>query len=106
MRAIAGVPAGNVAFCKPGSVPMVSNKSNVRGKPPTSLDGVYRCVRKWAHGTGYEANNHVLVGRKLRQFWLLLVGKFLQLLIRSEVRSCVVYKSVSSTRAHARASIP
>jgi hypothetical protein len=85
---------------------MVSSKTNVRGKLPTSLDGVYRCVRKWTHGTRYEANNHMLVGRKLRQFWLLAVGKFLQLLIRSEVRACVVYKSVSSTRTHTRESIP
>jgi hypothetical protein len=78
---------------------MVSSKTKVRSKLLTSLDGVYRCIRKWTHGTGYEADNHMLVGWQLRQLRLLSVGKFLQFLICSEVRACVV---VSQYHLHGR----
>lgn len=71
------------------SVRMVSRKPKY-GKVRTGLNGVDRRVRKWTHGTGYETNSHMLVGRQLRQFWLLSMGEFLQLLIRSEVRACAV----------------
>jgi hypothetical protein len=90
MRVIADVPAGNVAFCKPVVRSYRKQKAKLRGKVPTGLNGVNRCVRKWTHGTGYETNNHMLVCRQLGQLWLPSMGKFLQLLIRSEVRACVV----------------
>lgn len=90
MRVIAGVPAGNVAFCKPAVRSYGKQKAKLRDKVPTGLNGVDRCVRKWTHGTGYETNNHMLVGRQLGQLWLLSMGNFFQLLIRSEVGACVV----------------
>ena len=83
-------PQGMLLSVNLWSVPMVSRKQNYVAKAPTGLNGVDRCVRKWTHGTGYETNNHMLVGRQHRQLWLLFMGKFLQLLIRSEVRACVV----------------
>lgn len=90
MRVIAGVPAGNVAFCKPVVRSYGKQTAKLCCKVPTGLNGVDRCVRKWTHGTGYETNDHMLVGRQLGQLRLLSMGKFLQLLIRSEVRACVV----------------
>jgi hypothetical protein len=90
-RVIADIPAGNVAFCKPAVRSYgKQTKPIFRGKIPTGLNGVDRCVRKWTHGTGYETNDHMLVGRQHGQLWLLFMGKFLQFLIRSEVRACVV----------------
>lgn len=90
MRVIADVPAGNVAFCKPATHSYGKQEAKIRGEAPTGLNGVDRCVRKWTHGTRYETNDHMLVGRQLGQLRLLSMGKFLQLLIRSEVRACVV----------------
>lgn len=90
MRVIADVPAGNVAFCKPTVRSYGKQKVKICGEVPTGLNGVDWRVRKWTHGTGYETNNHMLVGRQLGQLWLLSMGIFLQLLIRSEVRACVV----------------
>ena len=90
MRVIADVPAGKVAFCKPVVHSHDKQKVKLRGKVRTGLNGVDWCVRKWTHGTRYETNNHMLVGRQLGQLWLLSMGKFLQLLVRSEVCACVV----------------
>ena len=77
MRVIADVPAGNVAFCKPAVRSRGKQKAKLRRKIPTSLNGVDRCIRKWTHGTGYEPNNHMLVGWQLGQLWLSCMGKFL-----------------------------
>ena len=85
------------------SEPMVSRKPELCDKAPTSLNGVDRCVRKWPHGARYETNNHMLVRRQLGQLWLLSMGKFLQLLVRSEVRACIFCQSVLSSRTHASA---
>ena len=63
MRVIADVPAGNVAFCKPAIRFNGKQDVKLRGEVPTGLDGVDWCVRKWTHGTGYETDNHMLVGR-------------------------------------------
>ncbi len=99
MREIADVPAGKVAFCKPVVRSYGKQKAKIRDKVPTGLNGVDRCVRKWTHGAGYETDNHILVGRQLGQLRLLSMGKFLQLLIRSEVRACIVVSLVILTDA-------
>lgn len=69
---------------------MVSCKNQGMWHRHTGLDGIYRCVGEWTHGTGYKADNHMLVGRKVGQLWLLIMGNFLQFLIRGEVRAWVV----------------
>jgi hypothetical protein len=101
MRVIADVPAGKVAFCKPAAHSYGKLKARLRDKVPTGLDGVDRRVRKWTHGTRYEPDNHMLVRREVGQLRLLCMGKFLQLLIRSEVRACIVVSPVLSSRTHA-----
>jgi hypothetical protein len=77
IRVIADVPAGNVAFCKPAVRSYGKQKAKLRGKVPTGLNSVDRCVRKWTHGTGYETDNHMLVGRQLGQLWLPSMSNFL-----------------------------
>ena len=65
MRVIADVPEGKVAFCKPVVRLYGKQKAKSSGKVPTGLNGVDRRVRKWTHGTGYETDYHMLVGRQL-----------------------------------------
>jgi hypothetical protein len=79
IRDIAGVSAGNVAFCNPtcSDIPVVNGNPRERCELHTGLYCVYRCVGKWAHGTGYETDQHVLVCRQVGQLWLLFMGEFL-----------------------------